>query len=110
MELKELVEIMGAKKQIFKSIDTILPKDIGSRKKIEIFSGVNSDSFYILVIVVRQKSRFIMKHSNELIDISNKIISLKGHNYKKRFMIFDGDICSKSKEFLSQNGWRVIKG
>jgi len=109
MELKELIEILLSKKQIFKSIFKLDLKKVRIRKKMDIFVGVNIQSFYVLIIVAHQKSRFIMQHSKEILDIRARVVDYQGHNFKYSFLIVKNEICSKSKIFLKENNFKVIK-
>jgi hypothetical protein len=90
---------------ILKEIENITPK---TRKKIEIYLGVNMKDRYYLIVKLNKKSRFLMKDAKELLEFLVKINKIKDINfkYKKRVLLLRGDICSKTKEFLKE--WRIL--
>jgi hypothetical protein len=90
---------------ILKEIENITPK---TRKKIEIYLGVDMKNSYYLIVKVNKKSRFLMKDAKELFEFLSKIEKIKDINfkYKKRVLLLSGEICSKTKEFLKD--WRIL--
>jgi SET domain-containing protein len=90
---------------ILKEIEDITPK---TRKKIEIYLGVDMKNSYYLIVKINKKSRFLMKDVKELLELISKIEKIKDINfkYKKRVLLLSGEICSKTKEFLKD--WRIL--
>ena len=105
--MKEITEYFSKKSILFKDFKEILPKDISSRKKIEIFIGTTIDLKYYAIFIFDSKSRFIRKSAEDLIDLSNNLSSFVGHNFKVKELLIKSPICSKAKEFLKENGWSV---
>ena len=59
-----------------------------------------------LIVKIDKKSRFVMKDAKELIDFVEPLTEIN-FKYKKRVLILNWGICSKSKQFLKN--WRIIK-
>ena len=105
--MKEVTGYFAQKGVIFKSFGPVSPKELGSRKKIEIYEAVSVSKEYYAVFVVEAKSRFLKKNAGELIELLGKLIDLKGHNYKKRYLLISSPLCSKAKSYLEENKWSV---
>ncbi len=105
--MKNIVEFLQEKGYIFKKLNQINNKNIGNRKKINVYEGVNLKSFYVAIFKLNQKSRFIMKNANDLEELYKNLISLQNHNFKKKVLLLNCPICSKSKEFLKDNRWKI---
>jgi len=103
--MNELNNFLFEKNIILKEIENITPK---TRKKIEIYLGVDLKNSYYLIIKLNKKSRFLMKDAKELLEFLSNIDRIKDINfkYKKRVLILSGEICSKTKEFFKE--WRVL--
>lgn len=105
--MKELTSYFLSKDILFKEIKQIEPKELGSRKKILIYDAIGVDKKYYSIFVVDAKSRFIRKSAEGLIELCNKLIEVKKHNYKYKVLLISSPLCSKAKAFLEENGWRV---
>jgi hypothetical protein len=57
--MKEIVEYLQKKNLIFKSLKEISPKELGSRKKIKLYLGVDLKGYYALVMSIEKKSRIL---------------------------------------------------
>ena len=103
--MNELNNFLFEKNIILKEIENITPK---TRKKIEIYLGVDLKNSYYLIIKLNKKSRFLMKDAKELLEFLSKIDRIKDINfkYKKRVLILSGEICSKTKKFFKE--WRIL--
>ena len=89
---------------ILKEIKDITPK---TRKKIKVYLGVDMKDYYYLLVELNTKSRFLIKNAKELIDFITPLSEVNFKNNKK-ILFIEAPICSKAKEFLRQNGWRII--
>ena len=70
--MKEIVEYLQKKNIIFKSLKEISPKELGSRKKIELYFGTDLKGYYTLVMQVEKKSRVLRKEVGELLVLHEK--------------------------------------
>ena len=105
--MKEIVEKMNTKNVVCKSLHVILPKEIGSCKKIEIYVGVNLKEFYCLVLKLKKKSRVLQKEAKELMLLHEKIESYKETKILKKYIWIDAPLCSKAKALLEEDAWKV---
>lgn len=59
--MKEIADILQKKSLIFKSLKHINIKELGSRKKIDIYLGVDLKKYYTCVIHIKKKVRYYLK-------------------------------------------------
>ena len=105
--MKDLTKYYLNKEVLFKDLKKINPKDLGSRKKIEIFCGTSVSSDYYAIFIIDGKSRFIRKNANDLLELFNKLADFEEHNFKKKELLISSPICSKAKKFLEDEKWSV---
>ncbi len=105
--MKDLTNYFVNKNIIFKELNEVFPKDLKSRKKIKIYDGIGIDKNYYAIFILDAKSRFLRKNANDLMDLCNKLIKLKEHNYKKKELLISSPLCSHAKKLLKDNGWGV---
>jgi hypothetical protein len=103
--MNELNDFLFQNNIVLKEIENITPK---TRKKIEVYLGVDMKNSYYLIVKLNKKSRFLMKDAKELLEFLSQIDRIKDINfkYKKRVLLLSGEICSKTKEFLKE--WRIL--
>ena len=106
--MKELVNVLLKKNYIYKSLKEIDKKTLGIRKKIEIYEGVDTNSYYAAVFILVQKSRFLRKNADDLEMLYEKLKVVQDHNFKKKILIYQMPICSHAKEQLKESGWVLI--
>jgi len=105
--MKSIVEYLQQKNIIFKSLKEIAPKELGTRKKIKLYVGVDLKGFYTDVMVLEKKSRVLRKEVNELMALHEKLEIYIDSSIKKKYMIIKAPLCSKAKALLEENKWRV---
>lgn len=105
--MKELTTYYSNKNIIFKDIKQIEPKELGSRKKIEIYCATSIESNYFCIFKIDAKSRFLRKNADDLMLMEQKLSSYIGHNFKKKEIIINSPLCSKAKDYLKTNSWSV---
>ncbi|AXH08764.1 hypothetical protein CP960_05370 [Malaciobacter halophilus] len=105
--MKDLTTFYTSKNILFKQINEVLPKQLGSRKKIGIYTATDIKSTYYAIFIVDAKSRFIRKNANDLLELFEKLKEFKGHNFKHKELLISSPLCSKAKSFLKDNEWRV---
>ncbi len=106
--MKELVNILLKKNLIYKSLVEIDKKSLSCRKKIDIYEGVDTNSYYASIFYFVQKSRFLKKNADELEQIFEKLKVVQDHNYKKKILIYKMPLCNRAKQQMKQNGWMLI--
>ena len=105
--MKKLTTYFTNKNILFKEIKQIIPKELDSRKKIDIYAATSIDSKFYAIFIVDSKSRFIRKNADELMELCEKLASYLDHNFKKKELLISSPLCSKAKEYLKQNDWSV---
>ncbi len=105
--MKNLTNYFNNKNILFKEIEQINPSSINSRKKLDIYCATSITKEYYAILIINQKSRFLRKNAQELIELCQKLAEFKDHNFKKKVLLISSPICSKAKEFLKDNGWSV---
>ncbi|MDD3007549.1 MAG: hypothetical protein RBR70_11790 [Arcobacter sp.] len=105
--MKELTTYYTNKNILFKEIKQIFPKELDSRKKIDIYSATTIDSKFYAIFIVDSKSRFIRKNADDLMELCEKLLTFVGHNFKKKELLISSPLCSKAKEYLKECGWNV---
>ena len=105
--MKKIIDYLQQKSIIFKSFKEVTPKDLGSRKKIEIYVGVDLKGYYAVVIRVEKKSRILRKEVEELMALHEKLERYMDSKIKKKYIIIKAPLCSKAKALLEENGWKV---
>jgi len=105
--MKELVEYLNHKNIIFKSLKEITPKELGSRKKVSLYVGIDLKGYYALVMQVEKKSRVLRKEADEFLDLHEKLESYIDSKVTKKYIIINAPLCSKAKAMLEEKGWKV---
>lgn len=105
--MKKLTNYFTHKNILFKELNPLEPKELNSRKKLDIYTGVGIDSNYYAIFIIDAKSRFIRKNANDLLELYAKLVEYKEHNFKKKILLISSPLCSKAKAFLKENGWSV---
>jgi hypothetical protein len=107
--MKEIVEFLQQKNIIFKSFKEVIPKEIGSRKKVGLYVGVDLKGYYTLVMLLEKKSRVLQKEANELMVLHEKLEKHIDSKINKKYIIIKAPLCSKAKALLEENGWKVCQ-
>ena len=105
--MKQIIDYLQQKNIIFKSFKEVTPKELGSRKKIELYVGVDLKGYYAVVIDMEKKSRVLRKEAGELMALHEKLEKYIDSKIKKKYIIIEAPLCSKAKVLLEENGWRV---
>ncbi len=105
--MKALVEFLNHKNIIFKSLQEVMPKELGSRKKVSLNLGIDLKGYYALVMEVEKKSRVLRKEANELMLLHEKLEQYIDSKITKKYMIVKAPLCSHAKAMLEENGWKV---
>ncbi|HEY9189519.1 MAG TPA: hypothetical protein VIM88_01505 [Sulfurovum sp.] len=106
--MKALVEYLNHKNIIFRSLKEIMPKALGSRKKVSIHLGVElKENYYAVVMEVAKKSRVLRKEASELMLLHEKLEQHIGSRITKKYIIIRAPLCSQAKTMLEEEGWKV---
>ncbi len=105
--MKALVEYLNQKDIIFKSFKEIMPKELGSRKKVSLYLGVDLKGYYALVMQLEKKSRVLRKEAVEFMELHKKMEKHIDSRITKKYILIKAPLCSHAKAMLEENGWKV---
>lgn len=105
--MKQVVDALIKKSFLFKSLEPLDPKELGTRKRLKIFHGIDEQDRYVCVFVLSQSSRILSKDVIVYDEIAQKLQTYLGHRIKQRFMFFVAPLCSKARANLEKN-WRLF--
>lgn len=107
--MKKIVEHFKENHQIFKSLISVSTKSLGSRKKIEIYLGVDLSGYYHLILYAEKKSRIVKKEAEVLMCFHGKTEAWMGIGIKKKHILIKAPLCSKAKKYMEENEWQVYE-
>ena len=105
--MKELVENMSKKNLICKTLKEVKPKELKSRKRVNIYLGVNLKGYFCMVMVIKKKSRILRKEVTELLELHQKLEIYHDSKIKKNYIYIDAPLCSHAQNLFRENGWVV---
>ncbi len=105
--MKQIVEYLNHKNIIFKSFKEIMPKELGSRKKISLYLGIDLKGYYALVMSLEKKSRVLRKEAEDLMLLHEKVEAYIDSKVTKKYIIVKAPLCSKAKALMEEKGWKV---
>ena len=105
--MKEIVDLLQEKNLIFKSLKPIDVKELGSRKKIDLYLGINLKKYYACIIHIAKKSRILRKEATELMEFHLKLEAYNESKINKKYIYIEAPLCSKAKALLEENKWVV---
>ena len=108
--MRELCDYFRLKDVLFTKVDKIDIKELGSRKKIDIYEAVDTKRYVWAIFVIRQNSRFITKNSNELQKLFEELKRFRQRDYKYKLCMISSPLCSKARTNLLHLKWKVEHG
>ncbi|WP_353662997.1 hypothetical protein [Hydrogenimonas sp. SS33] len=106
--MKEILAPLQSRGLLFKRFEPFLLKEIGSRKRLEVYHGVDTQNRYTLVIRLKRKSRVLQKDVREWFDLKQRIEQHLGYPILQNIALIEAPLCSKAKALLESEGWRVV--
>jgi hypothetical protein len=106
--MKDVVDRLLKEDIILKKLHKIDNKLLNTRKKIEVYEGVDLKANYVVIFVIKQKSRFLRKDIPPLDLIYENLKTLQDHNFKKKIIIYDMPFCSHAQKELKSEKWRLL--
>ncbi|SFV57679.1 hypothetical protein MNB_SV-12-1415 [hydrothermal vent metagenome] len=107
--MKDIVDRLQEKRLVFKSFKHIdIKQQFGSRKKIDLYLGVDLKKYYACIIHISKKSRILQKEAIELMKFHKKLESYNESKIKKKYIYIQAPLCSKAKALFESEGWMVI--
>lgn len=105
--MKAVVDYLNHKKLIFKSLREIMPKELGSRKKVSLYLGIDLKGYYALVSRLEKKSRVLRKEAGDLMELHEKVERHIDSRITKKYILIQAPLCSHAKAMLEEHGWKV---
>jgi len=105
--MKEIVHLIQEKKLLFKSLKPIEPKELGTRKKIAIYLGVDLKKYYACILHINKKSRILSKEAKEIMELHQKLEVLNDSKINKKYIYIQAPLCSKAKALFEEEKWTV---
>ena len=105
--MKELLDLLQTKNLLFKSLRPIDLKRFKSRKKIDLYLGVDLKKYYACIIHIKKKSRILSKEALELMEFHQKLERLNESKINKKYIYIQAPLCSKAKALFKEAGWKV---
>jgi len=106
--MRDLVDRLQQSGIVFKSLKPIDLKALGSRKKIDLYLGVDLAGYYACIIHVVKKSRILQKEARELMAFHHKLEAYNESAINHKFIYLQAPLCSKAKTLFEANGWQVL--
>jgi hypothetical protein len=106
--MREVVERLAKRGVVCRRLERVEPRELGSRKRAEIYLGVATDDYYCMVIALRKKSRIVQKEARELMELHRRLEAKHAGAVTRRYLLFDAPLCSKAKRLLEEKGWKVF--
>ena len=106
--IKKVLEPLQSRGYLFKRFEPFSLKTIGSRKRIEVYHGVDLQNRYTLVFIVKKKSRVLQKEAREWMEIVSKIENHYGYRIMQNILVIGAPLCSKARNLLEREGWSIV--
>jgi len=105
--MKEVLHRLQENNLLFKSLKPISIKELGSRKKIDLYLGVDLKKYYACIIHIRKKSRILSKEALEIMEFHAKLEKFNESKINKKYIYIQAPLCSKAKALFKEQKWRV---
>ena len=105
--MKEILHLLQENNLLFKSLKPISIKELGSRKKIDLYLGVDLKKYYTCIIHIRKKSRILSKEALEIMEFHRKLEIFNDSKINKKYIYIQAPLCSKAKALFKEQKWRV---
>jgi hypothetical protein len=105
--MKEILHLLQEKKLLFKKLKPIELKALGSRKKIDLYLGVDLKKYYACIMHINRKSKILSKEALELMEFHKKLELFNDSKIKKKYIYIQAPLCSKAKALLKEEKWIV---
>ena len=89
----------------FKTITQLIPKELGIRKKIGIYTAIDSLNQTYIFLHIIQKRRFLQKDVEKIEEIYTLVQNHTKLSFDKKYIIIEAPLCSKAKTKLENNSW-----
>lgn len=103
---KEICKLFEDKNILLKKLQDVNLADFTKKRTYKCYFGVNTKSFYTLVLIRNAKSRFLIKEFAFIENLHSHLCAKTGINIKKLICFYNSDICTKTLNAFKQKGWK----
>lgn len=93
----------------YQYIETINLKNLGIRKKIDIYIAKNAQNENAIIFYITQKSRFLQKDVDKLEEIIHIVLQNIDHQVSAKIILIESPLCSKAKTKLQGLHWNIYE-
>lgn len=105
--MKQFIEYINSQNIIFKYIEAIEKKKLGTRKDIIFYKAIDIKSRYWFIVIVGSKTKLLRKDIAYYEELLSKMINLYEHNFAIKALFFKAEICSLAKKEFTTKGWKL---
>ena len=106
--MKELLHTLKDNNLIFKSLEELDKKALGTRTKIGLYKAIDRNGYFTVIFKIERKSRILQKDVLTYEQLVGVISQSLEHNFKFKIALINAPLCSKAKALLKENGWKVL--
>ncbi len=107
--MRDIVEFLAQKEIICRRFEAVDVKTLESRKRLEIYRGVDIKGYYCMIIVLRKKSRILIKEAKELEELHYRLEQKMQVKIKRIYLLYKAPLCSKALSWLKERTWRIFE-
>ena len=93
---------------LYKHIKTINIKELGIRKKLDVYIANDLKDQNSIIFCISQKSRFLQKDVDKIEEINNIITNSIQEQILSKVILIESPLCSKAQKKLENLQWKVI--
>ena len=105
--MRHVSDYLVRQRLLFERLEPIALSELGSKKRLECYLGVDSTKHYNVIFVNPGKTRILQKDFEQLEALVERLETLKGHRILKRLLFSQAPVCSKAITRYQQEGWKV---
>ena len=106
--MKTITRALSDAGVICRRLERFDPARIGSRRRIAIYEGVDTENRYVLLFHIARKSRILRADAESLLAMRRQIEAAVGHPFRQVFLLPEAPLCSKAAARLKEEGWRIL--
>jgi len=107
--MKELVGQLAKRGIVCRRLERVEPRELESRKRVQIYFGTETDEYFCCIMVLRKKSRVLRKEADELLALHHRLETKVRAKIKRCYLMIDAPLCSKAALRMEEEGWRIFR-
>jgi len=106
--MKPLIDTLTAHRILCPKLHPVSVRELGSRKRIDLYLGVDAKGYYCSVMHLNKKSRVLSKEAAELMALHARLETLQDTSIRKRYIWVEAPLCSKAQGLMEAEGWKFL--